>query len=135
MAVQEINVVAFRRKLAQMVDIGITEKRLMKVDRPGSMPPQNRASVLVIDYDDQISQLHRAIKIEADGIEPCECGIGVNGESHDEGCDVDCPNAAYNDLDSPYCTAAAALKDVGRQTQRAVEYAMPQPNRTVFDTT
>jgi hypothetical protein len=72
------------------------------------MPPQNRASVLDIDYDDQISQLNRPIKIEADGIEPCECGIGVNGESHDEGCDVECLNTAYNDLDGPYCTAAAS---------------------------
>lgn len=90
----------------------------MKVDRPASRLPQIRVSVLYVDYGGQISRLNRAIDIEADGIEPWECGIGVNGESHDEDCGVDCPNAAYNNLNGPYCKA----NQVRRLSQQRLDY-------------
>lgn len=73
----------------------------MKVERPECRPPQIRVCVLDIDYAEEISQLDGAINLEGYGIEPCTCGIDVNGKSYKD-C-FDYPNAAYNDLNGLYC--------------------------------
>lgn len=76
----------------------------MEVDQPANGPPQIRVSILHIDYNDDISQLDRAIDIElGECLRPMECGVNVNGESHDESCYFDCPNAGFDDLDGFYC--------------------------------
>jgi hypothetical protein len=72
----------------------------MKVERPECYPPEIRVCVLDIDYAEKISQLDRAINSEVDGIEPCTCGIDVNGKSHE---DCDCPNATYDEFNGLYC--------------------------------
>lgn len=82
--------------------------RLMKVDQPRNGHPEIRVSVLNIDYTDQMSWLARAIDLEAHDLEPCECGIDINGKSHED-C-FDCPNIKYDDLNGLYCKAEQARK-------------------------
>jgi hypothetical protein len=82
--------------------------RLMKVDQPANGHPDIRVSVLNTDYADQISWLDQVIDLEAHDLEPFECGIDINGKTHDD-C-FDCPNSTYNELNGLYCKVEEARR-------------------------
>lgn len=92
----------------------------MEVDQRANGPPQIRVSILNMDYNDDMSQLDRWINrdIESGGMELMECGVDVNGESHDEG-SFSCPNASFDDMDgSLYCKS----NRLRRLSQQRLDY-------------
>lgn len=74
--------------------------RFMKVERPECRQPELRVCILERSYSDDISRLDRAIHLELEDAEQCECGIDVNGNpDHFYGC----ANESFDGWDDTYC--------------------------------
>lgn len=75
--------------------------KVEEVERLECQQPELRVCILEKSYSDDISRLDRAIHLELEDAEQCECGINVNGKPEQVN---GCANETYDEWDADtYC--------------------------------